>query len=193
MVLCSGCNSAAMKKATVDALPGVPDVTPASDEAPAKPDAAVEAGSKDASQQCSCGSGSSVMSGAMSWTCFCSIENCGRTLDDFVDVADGGRILRNQTVLLSEYADCGLVFIKHRTYSDYVPPSEYVFDRNTGVLVGAKVQLDDRQHVCPFPPPDGSAGWVFSYQAGTHPIPASCQVSACLGSASACAGIVDAL
>ena len=176
----------------VDSLPSVPDLKADNDVPAAKPDTAIEAGSKDASEQCSCGSGSSVMSGAMSWTCFCSIENCRRKISDFVEVADGGRNLGNQTVMLSEYADCNLVLIKHRTYGDYVPPSEYIFDRKTGVLLGAKVQLDDRQHICPFPPPDGSAGWVFSYQSGDYPVPATCQVSTCMGSANACTSAVDA-
>ena len=98
----------------------------------AKPDTAIEAGTKDVSEQCSCGNGSPVMPSVMSWPCFCSIENCGRKISDFVDIADGGRTLGSQTVMLSEYADCNLVFIKHMTYSDWVPPSEYVFDRKTG-------------------------------------------------------------
>jgi hypothetical protein len=79
----------------------------------------------------------------MSWTCFCSIERCGQKIEDFVRVSDGGRTLRNYTVLLSEYVDCNLVFIKHRTYGDYVQSSEYVFNLKTGVLIGTKVKLYD--------------------------------------------------
>ena len=133
------------------------------------------------------------MPSVMSWPCFCSIENCGRKISDFVDIADGGRTLGSQTVMLSEYADCNLVFIKHMTYSDWVPPSEYVFDRKTGVLIGAKVELDDIENTSVRSRPRmGPCARCLRTSRGTIPFPATCQVSTCIGSASACASAVDA-
>lgn len=126
----------------------------------------------------------------MSWGCFCSIQSiqaCARTLADFVDLADGGRTLGSHVDMVIEYADCNLVMVQQHSYSDYVPPSEYIFNRMTEHLVGAKVLLGDSYYTCPFPP---YLLAVFGYRSGTYPVPSTCHASACMGSA--CPSAIDA-
>jgi hypothetical protein len=140
--------------------------------------------------RCACAGGSGVSN--VSWSCFCSVESCARSLDDFVDVGDGGKIVKSGhgTVLVTEYAGCDLVLVQAKTYSDYVPASEYIFNRTTGALLGAKVWLDDRQHLCPFASSD--ARWVFGYQSGNYPVPSSCQLTDCLAGSGTCPTVADA-
>jgi hypothetical protein len=152
-------------------------------------DAAV---ASDLGEECSCGDTQTSGPAPVSWGCFCSVESCTRTLADFVDSGDGGRVLKpgQQSVLLLDYAGCNRVLVQAHTYSRYVPASEYVFDRTTGALVGAKVWLDDRQHTCPFPA--SGARWVFGYQSGSYPIPSTCQATDCVTGSGPCPGALDA-
>jgi hypothetical protein len=147
-------------------------------------DAADGVSAIEAGEQCTCAEGSGVS--PVSWSCFCSVESCTRTLSDFVGAGDGGKAVKigQGTVLVMEYANCNLVLVQAKTYSDYVPASEYVFDRTTETLLGAKVWLDDRQHSCPFATDGGR--WVFGYQSGSYPVPQSCQATECLPGSGAC-------
>jgi hypothetical protein len=164
------------------------DVTVIDANAPAT-DSAV---ASDLGEQCSCGDTQTSGPSAVSWGCFCSVESCTRTLADFVDSGDGGRVLKpgHESVLLLDYAGCNRILVQAYTYSRYVPASEYVFDRTTGALVGAKVWLDDRQHACPFPA--SGARWVFGYQSGSYPIPSACQATDCVPGSGPCPGTPDA-
>ena len=173
--------------------PGVDDT--AKSEAPGgRIDATDGARDSNTGEECSCAGATGISVTKMSWGCFCSVENCGRTLADFVDFADGGKVLKsgNHTVLLREYVDCNLVLVQAKTYSDYMTASEYVFNRATGALVGARVWLDDREHLCPFSS-DGGAHGVLGYESGSYPVPASCHESECLAAAGACPSTADAL
>jgi hypothetical protein len=161
-------------------------------DAPTDPvDAADAVLDADAGESCACNELSGTLT-KLSWSCFCSVESCQRKLADFVSYADGGKVLTsgNRTVLLREFADCNLVLVEAKPYGDYVPSSEYVFDRATGALLGAKVWLDDRQHSCPFAA--GDTRWVFGYQSGSYPVSTTCQQSACLAGSGSCSGGVDA-
>jgi hypothetical protein len=121
----------------------------------------------------------------VSWGCFCSVENCTRTLADFVDEGYSDRVFKSiDTTLMLIYADCNRLLVKNYTYSRNVPVSEYVFDRTTKALIGAKVWLDDRQHTCPFP--NSGARWVFGYQSGDYPIPATCKLTSCVAGSGNC-------
>jgi hypothetical protein len=138
----------------------------------------------DGGEQCLCSDGSGPSQ--VPWSCFCSVESCTRTLADFVSAGDGGKSVNpgEHTVLVLEYASCNLVLVQAKTYSDYVPNSEYVFDRTTGAMVGAKVWLDDREHSCPFASDGGS--WIFGYQSGIYPVPSTCQATECLPGSGTC-------
>lgn len=139
----------------------------------------------DLAEQCSCGDTQTSAPAPVSWGCFCSVENCTRTLADFVDEGYSDRVFKSpQTVRMLVYADCNRIVVQDNTYSRNVPVSEYVFDRTTEALIGAKVWLDDRQHTCPFPA--SGARWVFGYQSGNYPIPSTCQVTACVPGSGTC-------
>ena len=162
----------------------------------ALPDARGDVWDAETGERCTCDDVVSP-SGApakLSWGCFCSVEDCGKTLAYFVDYADGGKVLTTGkgTVLVKEYADCSLVMVQAKTYGDYSRTSEYVFDLATGALVGARVFLDDRQHSCPFPLTDSGILWVFGYESGDYPVSTSCRESGCLAGSGTCSG-VDAL
>lgn len=163
-----------------------------SQDASVKSDSMDVSWNDDAGEACSCGPGLPLEGSPMSWGCFCSVQSCARTIADYVDLADGGRTLRSHVDKVIEYADCNLVMVQQHTYSDYAPPSEYIFNRTTERLVGAKVMFSDSHYTCPFPSPDGSNSVLrgYGYRSGDYPVPSTCQASACMGSA--CPSAIDA-
>lgn len=171
---------------------GQPDAPPAPDanqsDLPRNPVDATNSvdgmASLDAGDQCACSDGTGPSQ--VPWGCFCAASNCTRTLADFVSASDGGKSVNpgEHTVRVLEYASCNLVAVQAKTFSDYVPTSEYVFDRTTGVMVGALVWLDDREHLCPFASDGGR--WIFGYQSGSYPVPTSCQATDCLPGSGTC-------
>jgi hypothetical protein len=139
----------------------------------------------DLAEQCSCGDTQTNAPASVSWGCFCAVEKCTRTLADFVDVGSSDRVFKSsQTARMLVYADCNRILVQDYTYSRNVSVSEYVFDRTTEALIGAKVLLDDRQHTCPFP--TSGAHWVFGYQSGDYPIPSNCKLTSCVAGSGTC-------
>jgi hypothetical protein len=174
----SGRNDAASSPWVTGADAAVDDIPePRSDASDSVP--------SDSGESCSCDSATGGGASKVAWACFCAVESCYRRRESFVGDGDGGKAVAwgNHTVLVTEFAGCNLVLVQAHTYSDFVPPSDYVFDRATGALIGARVWLDDREHMCPFP---GTLGWVYGYESGTYPVPSACQVTECLAGTGSC-------
>jgi hypothetical protein len=174
----------------VDLSPVLLDGGSSEGDVPAQPIDAADALGLDGGEACSCGSASGGSVSKVSWSCFCSVESCFRTLGSFISQADGGKTIATGkgTVVVKEFAECNFVLVQAKTYSDYVPSSEYVFNRATGALLGARVWLDDREHRCPFP---DASGWVFGYESGSYPVPTTCRLTDCTAGSGSCA--TDAL
>ena len=103
-------------------------------------------------------SGCSCADNTTTWDCFCSVFDCGKTIDAYA----GG--LGKSYVLKREYAGCNLV--EYWTIKGTSQGID-VFDLTTGKLVGAHrgaAYLDGP--ICPF---GGSDAVLYSLMAGRFP------------------------
>jgi hypothetical protein len=143
---------------------------------------------KDGGSACMCNPLDAMFTQVLStsWSCYCSVADCSRTLSDYVGFADGGMVLKdrpldsyrtNRTFRATEYADCNLVEVGVNDQDNYYDSwgnstgKTFVFDQRTGQLVGAYDLRGDVGILCPFGP-----GYIFA--AGTYPVPETCHASA---------------